>query len=198
MTATESSGPTPPPTSARASEFERLSSSPKVSSPSSSINATSSGRRAAEEAIPAAGDAPQRRSARPTASSSWGGIGLMMPASTRRLEVRRQVGERCPSWPDLHLPASPVRPAAPRSSDRPCPVVIAGAYSLSPIDVIVRLEGRDGDRGDPLLAPDRPEALVGGRLDRDRRADGGAQRSSIALAMRADRRAARRSPSHRR
>ena len=100
MIATASSLETPALISARASAFERRSSSPKLTAPSSSIRATSSGLRAAAETIPAAGEAPQRRTARPTARSSPGDIGRMIPASARTLRLNGR-SARLPSCPSF-------------------------------------------------------------------------------------------------
>ena len=123
MIATESSLDTPARISARARALERASSSPNVTSPSSSINAVSSGLRAAADAIPAAGEAPQRRTAWPTARSSPGLIGRMIPASARTLRLNGR-SMRLPSCPTFTcLTAPPIVPVmlfiAPATASQP-------------------------------------------------------------------------------
>ncbi len=58
------------------------------------MTATRSGRRIAEAAIPAAGEAPQARSTPPTWSSLSGRIGLDDPGLDQDPEVEREVERR--------------------------------------------------------------------------------------------------------
>ena len=104
----------------------------RCSSPRSSIRAISSGRRIAEEAIPAAGEAPQRRSA-PTdlRAACRARIGLTIPASISTLRLNGR-SARLPSWPTL-TPRTPRRvplmPSTARHDQRSllrCPACASG------------------------------------------------------------------------
>ena len=152
------------------------------------------------------GGDPGRRRCAPAAQrgadlrpASPAAIGLTTPASDQHPEVERQVDEA----------AELAEPDLARGRSRPSALIPSSAIAGEPYSVIGpckrrgsrsagRLEERHGDRGDALAAADRAEPLVRRRLDRDRRADRIAQARLDRLAMRADRRLARRSPSRRR
>ena len=102
MIATPSPAPTPSAASALASAFERLCICSKVTGPSSSISISRSGLLIAATLIPAAGEAPQRRSSRATRMSRSGRIGLITPAWARAPRLKGRSGSG-PSGPSLIL-----------------------------------------------------------------------------------------------
>ena len=127
----------------RASAFERRWSSAKVSAPASSISIVSSGWVIAAPAIPAAGEAPQRRSSRSDAGELVGadrpdhaGLG----AASCRLNGTSGSG---PSEPSL----TAARRARVESVEIHRPKPMCGGAQAS-------IEG-DRDAGDALAAADR-------------------------------------------